>query len=1226
MSAEIQVAIAPPPDSCTIWEPLCSGTYLFLTNLAIMSQLSLHLLGSFQVTRSGKAVTGFDSTKVRALLAYLFTESDRPHRRQMLANLLWPDQPERAGRHSLSQALSNLRRILGDHTADPPFLLVTRNTIGANPASDCQIDVKRFEKLVAGTPADPKACFQYIQPLQEAVALYRGEFLEGFSTEYSTAFEEWAQLERAQLARKLLNTLHQLARCHQYGGEYEQARRYAWQQIELDPLHEPAYRQLMRAYAQSGRRAAALRQYRQCARILQEELGVEPAAETTNLYEAIKERRLSPPAGSTAIVAPAADASEAMDKVEKTVFVAREGELAQLAGLLDKAIRGRGRIVFVVGETGSGKTALLQEFARQAQETVADLVVAGGHCNAYTGLGDPYLPFREILGLLTGDVESRRSSSIKREQARRLRLLLPVTGQALVEVGPDLVNTFVPGTAVVSRAVSHLQYSPQSWAAGKGGWLAQLETLAASKMAGDEGPGLEQSRLFEQYVDVLKRVAAQRPLLLLLDDLQWADDGSLSLLFHLGRNLKNTRILLVGAYRAEELAVGRDGDRHPLEPVINQFKRFFGDICIDLDNVPESESRHFVDAFVDSQPNRLGTAFREALYRQTGGHPMFVVELLRGLVARGDLVKHGDGRWIEESELDWETLPARAEGAIAERIGRLDEELQEALAVASVEGETFTAEVIAHVQAADERYIVRRLSSELRKQHYLISAQGIRRIGSRRLSVYRFRHILFQKYLYSRLDAAERAYLHEDIGNVLEMLYGEEASEIAVQLARHFEKAGNVAKAVEYLHKAGDKAMRLSAYKEAETLFTQGLELLKRLPDIPQRHQKELALQTAVGIPLSATRGFASPEVEQAFARARALCRQVGATPELFPTLWGLFYYYLVRGEDRAMNDLAEQLMEMAGSVQDPLLHPVGHWAKGVTLLYTGELEQAHAHLEEMIAFYDPQQHHSPIFRYVTDPAVACRFWSAWALWLLGYPDQALNRCYEALALAQRLSHPFSLAFALFTSAALHQFRREAQAAMGRAEATIALSQEHGFSFFLGLGTVFRGWALAEQGQIAEGMAQMRSGFAAAQATGSKIGNPHMLALLAEAHGKIGQAGEGLTLLAEALAAAHDSAERHYEAELYHLQGKLLLKLDAARQAEAEDCFYRAIEVARRQQAKSWELRTAISLSRLWQQQDKQDEARTLLAEVYNWFTEGFDTPDLQKASALLEQLDNGRF
>ncbi|NIO71701.1 MAG: hypothetical protein GTN71_22395, partial [Anaerolineae bacterium] len=326
----------------------------------------------------------------------------------------------------------------------------------------------------------------------------------------------------------------------------------------------------------------------------------------------------------------------------------------------------------------------------------------------------------------------------------------------------------------------------------------------------------------------------------------------------------------------------------------------------------------------------------EMLYRQTRGHPLFTVELLRGMQERGDLVQDREGRWVEGPALDWETLPPRVEAVIAERIGRLAQPLQGALRAASVEGETFTAEVVARVRAADEREMVEHLSGELDRRHRLVRAQGIQRMDDQRLSHYRFRHILFQKYLYSNLDQVERAHLHEAVGDTLEALYEEHTEamvEIAGQLAWHFQEAGMVAKAIGYLRQAGDRAVRLSANEEAIAHFTQGLALLKTLPDVPERAQGELALQLALAAPLQATKGYAAPEVGRTYARARELCQQIGETPQLFPTLWLLSTFYAIRAEHQTAIELGEQILRLAQRVEDPLQIAMAHWSLGWILV-----------------------------------------------------------------------------------------------------------------------------------------------------------------------------------------------------------------------------------------------------------------------------------------------------
>ncbi|MFQ5859688.1 MAG: tetratricopeptide repeat protein, partial [Anaerolineae bacterium] len=346
----------------------------------------------------------------------------------------------------------------------------------------------------------------------------------------------------------------------------------------------------------------------------------------------------------------------------------------------------------------------------------------------------------------------------------------------------------------------------------------------------------------------LQALAAQQPLMLVLDDLHWSDASSIELLFHLGRRIGEARILIVGTYRPADVALGRPGlsagvgetsgqrQQHPLESVTSEFKRYYGDIWIHLGQADEAVGRQFVNALLDTEPNRLGEAFRQALFQHTRGHALFTSELLRDMQERGDLVQDRAGRWIEGSTLDWGALPARVEGVIEKRIGRLEEALREVLTVASVEGEDFTAEVVARVQATDARGLVRRLSGELEKRHRLVGALGFRRLGAQRLSLYRFRHNLFQKYLYNSLDEVERAYLHEDVGSVLEALYEGQTGQIAVQLAWHFEAAGMAEKALEYLFLAGERAQALYAPHEAVEHFTHAFDLAGRLSVTPPAH------------------------------------------------------------------------------------------------------------------------------------------------------------------------------------------------------------------------------------------------------------------------------------------------------------------------------------------------------------------------------------------------------
>jgi len=534
----------------------------------------------------GKPAAGFDSNKVRALLAYLAVEAARPHSREVLAEWLWPDLPQGSALSKLRFSLSNLRATIGDRTAQPSFLLITNETLQFNTASDFSLDARDFwEGTEPGQPPD-------IETLQEAVALYRGPFMEGFAAGDSAALEEWIAFKRELTSRRMLNALRQLAEYFEGRGAYKQAEQVAWRQVELEPWLEEAHQQLMRTLALSGQRSAALAQYESCRRILDKELGVAPSAATVALYERI--RGGTWPAQPARLAAVPAflrlDASPVQS--EQPLFVAFESELARLDHFIDKALAGRGQVAFVTGEPGRGKTLLVQEFAARALAAHPDLIAVSGNCNAQTGVGDPYLPFLEILHMLTGDVEAQwAAGAITSACAQRLWALLPEVVPALVDEGPELLDRFVSGAALLARAQI-----------GAPAQAARLDELLKRRTSYSDGAAVQQTDLFEQVTKVLQALARRHPLLLVVEDLQWADAGSINLLFHIGRRLAGQRILLVGTYRPSDAALGRDGQRHPLEPVVNELQRDYGDLCLDLaqpedvQNVVVHEIAHKLDA------------------------------------------------------------------------------------------------------------------------------------------------------------------------------------------------------------------------------------------------------------------------------------------------------------------------------------------------------------------------------------------------------------------------------------------------------------------------------------------------------------------------------------------------------------------------------------------------------------------------------------------------------
>jgi predicted ATPase len=393
------------------------------------------------------------------------------------------------------------------------------------------------------------------------------------------------------------------------------------------------------------------------------------------------------------------------------------------------------------------------------------------------------------------------------------------------------------------------------------------------------------------------------------------------------------------------------------------------------------------------------------------------------------------------------------------------------------------------------------------------------------------------------------------------------------------------------------------------------------LPETRQRLQREVNMDITLGASLLATKGYAAPEVGETYTSTQQLCQHLEDPYQLFPVLRGLWSYYLVRAELLTAHALGKQLLALAQQVQDAARLLAAHRALGATLFFLGTAASAYTHLAQALALYNPQQHSAQAFLYGEDTSVVCRSHAAWARWSLGYPVQGLARNDEALTLAQQIVHPYILGYVLNLAARFHQFRREVRLTQERAAALISLAQEQGFQYLMVQGSVLHGWALAQQGQARDGIEQMHQGLTAHHATGAELGRPYYLALLAQAYGIMGQADAGLKVLTEALTLADTTEERWYEAELHRLKGELLLQQNAVNQTEAETCFQQAIRIAQSQQAKSWELRATTSLARLWQQQGKRQEAYDLLAPVYHWFTEGFNTADLQGARALLEEL-----
>ncbi|MCB0212439.1 MAG: AAA family ATPase [Anaerolineae bacterium] len=821
-----------------------------------MPQLSLYLFGSPRLELDGQPID-IRRRNVLALAAYLAV-SRRSHSRDALAALFWPEHDAAKAKAALRRILSTLNTALAGDWLD-----ADRETIGFADERTIWVDVLQFQACLRDAKDKPTA----LPTLAEAVSLYRDDFLAGFTLRDSPAFDEWQFFQSEELRRDLAHALQRLVEGYQHS-DIQAALPYAQRRVEIDPLNEAAQRDLMRLYAQTGQRSAAVRQYRLLADTLQAELAIAPAAETTALFRQMQAAPHSNGA-KTSTTAPLPlelpqFLADTTAPARPPLFVARDQEMALLQHHLDQALAGQGQVMFITGQAGSGKTALVQAFARQAQAAVADLLIAPGSCDAYLGLGDPYLPFREILQLLAGDVEARWTrGDITLENARRVWQVLPQTLPLLTRFGPALIDSLIARHVLPDPARrSRLDYSGDERTNGQ----------------------TSQNDLCEQVALFLSEIAQHHPLLLVIDDAQWIDAASINLLFYLSRRLTQRRILVLVTYRPDDVALGRAGDRHPLLPVINEIRRHDGHAPIDL---AQTMTYNFVEALLDTEPNQLSAAFRTALYQRTQGHPLFTVELLRSLQARGDLKKNEAGVWTESDAIDWASLPARVEAVIEERLGRLDDRQRTILATAAVEGETFTVQVVAQVQNMSEGELLRLLSHELAGRHQLIREQGEEKVGETTLSRFQFRHALFQQYLYGMLGSSERRWLHSRVAAVLEVVYRTTLETITVQLARHYTEADAIEPAVTYLLQAGDRARLLYAHQEATDFYQQALDFLKKQRDFDR------AARTLMKLGLTHHLAFKFQQSRQAYRDGFALWQQANAAqaplapaPHALRTIW----------------------------------------------------------------------------------------------------------------------------------------------------------------------------------------------------------------------------------------------------------------------------------------------------------------------------------------------------
>jgi class 3 adenylate cyclase/predicted ATPase len=697
----------------------------------------------------------------------------------------------------------------------------------------------------------------------------------------------------------------------------------------------------------------------------------------------------------------------------------------------------------------------------------------------------------------------------------------------------------------------------------------------------------------------LQRLARQQPVLMIYEDVHWIDPTSLELLAHTVERVASLPVLLLITARPEF---------HPPWPEEAHVT------MLALNRLNRADAMALVDRVTGSRA--LPDVALEQILARTDGVPLFVEELTKMLLESGLLIEEHE-RFVLSGPLPPLAIPATLHDSLLARLDRLST-TREVAQIGAVIGREFSYELLSAVAGPNGPSLEAALAELVRAG--LLFSRGVTPEAT-----YTFKHALVQNAAYETLLRSRRQALHARIARVYEERFPEQAELHPELLAHHCTQAGLAGKAIDYWERAGQRALHRSAAREATTHFTKALTLLAGLPEGEQRDRRELTLQLALAGASLMARGWASSDTGDAYTRAQELCRRVGDVPEVAATLTGLFLFRHNRAESALGGEVAEQLLHFAERHEDraDIARLFGHRAVGADLLNRGEFTGALPHLQQVVALYDPAEHRAPVIS-PYDPCVACRGFTAWTLLFQGYPDRALSEIGRALAQARTLAHPHTLAFALHVNCLFCQVRGDWAALAERSAELVALAAEQGFSHLLATGTFFRGWAMLAAGEAPDqATLEMQRGLSAKQATGAQLKVPYYLGLLAEAHQRRGDLGEARQLLTKALDLVERTGERWYEAELERRMGEV--HRGEGDTLAAERRFEKAIAVARRQEAKLWELQAAASFSRLWRDQGRIADAGTVLARVYNRFTEGFDTDPLRHAKALLDELEGTR-
>jgi DNA-binding winged helix-turn-helix (wHTH) protein/predicted ATPase len=852
----------------------------------------------------------------------------------------------------------------------------------------------------------------------------------------------------------------------------------------------------------------------------------------------------------------------------------RDAELLKMQAWLDHVLVGQRRTIFVTGEPGIGKTTIVNAFLERAGQ-IPGLLVARGQCLEHYGSAEAYLPLLDGFSRLCRSENGGRVLELLRQQAPT--------------------------------------------------WLAQMPSLlpqAERSSLQSQTVGATREQMLREMAECIEALVSKSPLLLVLEDLHWSDYSTLDLISYLARRHDPACLMIIGTYRPVDVIVGD----HPLKGVKRELQAH--GLCqeLPLEYLSEVAINDYLAARfpIHQFPDRL----KRSIYHRTEGNPLFMVNLVQYLTDHRMVVEE-QGAWklgVELSEVD-NGVPGNLRQLIEKQIERLSPEQRAVLEAATVAGMEFSAVAIA---AGLDRPVewVEQQCNELARFHHLLSPGWLVELPDGTLSTrYRFVHVLYRHVPYRTMAPMRRSQIHQRIAERGVAIYGNHSSEIAAELAMHFEQSRDWPRAVQYLVQAAENATRKSAHHEATDLAQRGLSLLKLLPESAERDQHEVALRMILILSLMAVKGFAWAGVEQVYADGRDLFRSSKPSAERFNWLYLLGLLHMFRGKIRPALAIADQVVDLAEGLKDSRLIMEAHRAKGSTLLEMGRCSEALERVDRASQLYSANPKPQTLIS-GRDCKVLSECSAGKALWALGFPDAAMQRMQAGLDYARQLAHPQSLAYATHFSAQLHQLRGEPRLAQERAKEGIRVAEEYYLELWAGFGRIALGWAEAELGDAQQGIEHMQQGLAAYEATETKIFYPTFLCSLADQLNKAQRIAEGLAVITKALACAEQTEEGYAIAELHRIKGELLMNSSGLPGAgklasdssgvsilcEARACFNDALTIAKQQGLRSWQLRAALSMDRVDRMLGNPNH--TQLAEIYSSFTEGFETADLKLARA----------